>query len=147
VSRSNLLAGRTYSIEEQSLAPKLTWQPNARVRGSARFKYTEKQNAGELGGEHAAVKDLGTEFRFNATDKGTVQVNGNLVDISYDGTVDSSLGTEMLSGLKPGTNVTWSLAVQRRISDHLQVDLTYNGRSSPGVPVVHVGGAQVRAFF
>lgn len=146
-SRSNLLAGRTYSIQEQSAAPKLTWQPNARVRGMARFKYTEKHNSGEFGGERALVKDLGTEFRFNATDKGTVQVNANLVDIEYDGTVDSSLGTEMLNGLKPGTNVTWSLAVQRKVSDHLQVDLTYNGRSSPGAPAVHVGGAQVRAFF
>ncbi len=146
-STSNLLAGRTYSIQEQSAAPKLTWQPNARMRGTAQFKYTEKRNALEYGGELALVKNLGTEFRFNATDKGTVQLNANLVDIDYNGTVDSSLGTEMLNGLKPGTNMTWSVAVQRRISDHLQVDLTYNGRSSPGVTVVHVGGAQVRAFF
>ena len=80
-------------------------------------------------------------------DKGSLQVNANLVEINYDGTVDSSLGTEMLGGLKPGTNMTWSVALQRRISDHLQVDLTYNGRSSPGAPMVHVGGAQVRAFF
>jgi hypothetical protein len=146
-STSNLLAGRTYLIQEQSAAPKLTWQPNTRVRGMARFKYTGKHNSGEFGGEQALVKDLGTEFRFNATDKGTVQVNANLVEIDYDGTVDSSLGTEMLNGLKPGTNVTWSLAVQRKLSDHLQVDITYNGRSSPGAPAVHVGGAQVRAFF
>ena len=93
------------------------------------------------------MRDLGAEFRFNSPDKGTVQVNGNLVDISYSGTVDSSLGTEMLSGLKPGKNLTWSLSIQRRLSDHLQVDITYNGRSSPGSPTVHVGGAQVRAFF
>jgi hypothetical protein len=53
----------------------------------------------------------------------------------------------MLSGLKPGTNATWSATLQRRLSDHLQVDLTYNGRSSPGTSIVHVGGAQVRAFF
>ncbi len=146
-SASDLLTGRTYAITDRSAAPKLTWQPNTRMRGMLRFKYTGKQNKGELGGEQAEIRDLGTEFRFNTTDKGTVQLNANMVDIAYDGTVDSSLGTEMLSGLKPGTNWTWSLAVQRRISDHLQVDLTYNGRSSPGSPAVHVGGAQVRAFF
>lgn len=146
-SSSTVVAGRTYAIDEQSLAPKLTWQPNTRMRGMARFKYTEKHNAGELGGERAEVRDLGTEFRYNTADKGTVQVQANLVGIAYNGTVDSSLGTEMLSGLKPGTNITWSLAFQRRLSDHLQVDITYNGRSSPGIPVVHVGGAQVRAFF
>lgn len=146
-SRSDLLAGRTYAIQDRSTAPKLTWQPNARMRGMLRFKYTDKLNAGELGGEHAEVKDLGTEFRFNAVDKGTVQINANLVEIRYNGTVDSSIGTEMLSGLKPGTNMTWGVAVQRKLNDHLQVDLTYNGRSSPGTPAIHVGGAQVRAFF
>jgi len=146
-SQSDLLAGRNYAIDDQSAAPKLTWQPNTRMRGMVRFKFTEKQNKEELGDERAEIRDLGAEFRFNAAGKGTLQMNANLVDISYDGTVDSSLGTEMLSGLKPGTNVTWSLAIQRRLSDHLQVDLTYNGRSSPGAPAVHVGGAQVRAFF
>ncbi|MGB3524726.1 MAG: hypothetical protein WBB32_02040 [Flavobacteriales bacterium] len=146
-SSSDLLAGRNYAIDEQSAAPKLTWQPNTRMRGMVRLKYTDKHNKDELGGEKANIRDLGTEFRFNSAGKGSLQVNANLVDITYDGTVDSSLGTEMLSGLKPGTNVTWSLTIQRRLSDHLQVDLTYNGRSSPGAPAVHVGGAQVRAFF
>jgi len=146
-SNSDLLLGRTFAIKDQSTAPKLTWQPNTRMRGSLRFKYTDKRNDEDLGGERAEVRDLGAEFRFNSPDKGTVQVNGNLVDISYSGTVDSSLGTEMLSGLKPGKNLTWSLSIQRRLSDHLQVDITYNGRSSPGSPTVHVGGAQVRAFF
>jgi hypothetical protein len=76
-----------------------------------------------------------------------VQATANVVRISYDGEVNSSLGNEMLSGLKPGNNVTWSLIFQRTLSDHLQIDLSYNGRSSEGTPTIHVGGAQVRAFF
>lgn len=146
-SSSDLLSGRNYAIAERSAAPKLTWQPGTRMRGTVRFKYTDKHNQAELGGERALLRDLGLEYRLNVPDKGSVQVTGNLVEISYNGAVDSSLGTEMLGGLKPGTNITWSLGLQRRISDHLQVDLTYNGRSSPGTPTVHVGGAQVRAFF
>jgi hypothetical protein len=57
------------------------------------------------------------------------------------------LGNELLGGLKPGTNMTWSLSVQRNLSNNLQVDITYNGRRSDDVPIIHVGGAQVRAFF
>lgn len=147
VNNSDLLSGRTYAIDQRSGKPKLTWQPSTSVRALVQFKYTEKRNQAELGGEKADIKDLGAEFRYNAAGRGSIQVNANLVDITYDGTVDSSLGTEMLAGLKPGTNVTWSVGIQRRLSDHLQVDLTYNGRRSEGVPVVHVGGAQVRAFF
>ncbi len=146
-SRSDVMTGRNYTITEKSTAPKLTWQPNTRMRGSVRFKYTEKKNQADLGGQSATLRDLGAEYRLNVADKGSFQMNANLVEIAYDGTVDSSLGMEMLAGLKPGTNVTWNLTLQRRISDHLQVDITYNGRSSPGTSVVHVGGAQVRAFF
>jgi hypothetical protein len=69
------------------------------------------------------------------------------VDITYGGTVNSALGNEMLTGLKPGLNGTWALIIQRRLSDHLQLDLTYNGRHSLGVPITHVGGVQVRAYF
>lgn len=147
VNNSDLLSGRTYAIDQRAGKPKLTWQPGTSVRALVQFKYTEKRNRMELGGEQADIKDLGAEFRYNTAGKGSIQVNANLVDITYNGVVDSSLGTEMLAGLKPGTNVTWSVGVQRRLSDHLQVDLTYNGRRSEGVPVVHVGGAQVRAFF
>lgn len=147
VSNSTLLAGRRFTIRERGGAPKLTWQPNTRLRGVLRFNYSEKANEAELGGEGAVLRDLGAEFRWNTADKGSLQCSANLVEISYDGTVDSSLGTEMLKGLKPGTNITWNVTLQRRLSGHLQMDLMYNGRSSPGVPVVHVGGAQVRAFF
>lgn len=147
LSNSDGLLGRTFAITDRSLAPKLTYQPNSRVRANIRFKYSEKKNSADLGGEQAEIGDLGAEVRYNTPSKGSLQVNANIVDITYNGTVDSSLGTEMLSGLKPGTNLTWGATLQRRLSDHLQVDLTYNGRSSPGNNVVHVGGAQVRAFF
>ena len=147
LSNSQGLLGRTYAIADRSMAPKVTWQPNTRMRANLRFKYTERNNDIDLGGEHADISDLGAEFRYNTPSKGSLQVNANIVDITYNGTVDSSLGTEMLGGLKPGTNLTWGASLQRRLSDHLQVDLTYNGRSSPGNSLVHVGGAQVRAFF
>lgn len=146
-SRSDLLAGRTYAIDQRATRPKLTWQPNTSLRISSQFKYTEKKNRAEFGGEQATIQDIGLELRWNTAGKGSIQVNGNIVDIAYDGNISSSLGNEMLSGLKPGTNSTWALIIQRRLSDHLQVDLTYNGRRSEGTPVVHVGGAQVRAYF
>jgi hypothetical protein len=79
--------------------------------------------------------------------KGSILGTVNVVAITYEGEVNSSLGNEMLTGLKPGTNITWSVSIQRNLNNNLQVDFTYNGRSSEGVPMIHVGGAQVRAFF
>ncbi|MEO8589632.1 MAG: hypothetical protein ABI432_09700 [Flavobacteriales bacterium] len=144
---SDLLTGRTYSITQKGLKPRVTWQPNTSVRAILSFKYTEKNNREEFGGEQALLQDFGAEFRYNTAGKGSVLVNANLVDITFDGVANSSLGNEMLGGLKAGTNVTWGVSVQRNLSNNLQIDLTYNGRRSEGVPVIHVGGAQVRAFF
>ena len=144
---SDLLSGRTWAIDQQSLKPRVTWQPNTSLRAIASFKYTDKKNREEFGGQSVLVQDLGFEFRYNTAGKGSITATANLVDITFDGEVNSSLGNELLSGLKPGTNATWSVGVQRNLSNNLQLDLTYNGRRSEGVPMVHVGGVQVRAFF
>ncbi|MDX9751739.1 MAG: hypothetical protein RBT71_11705, partial [Flavobacteriales bacterium] len=144
---SDIMAGRTYAIAHRSVRPRITWQPGTALRAIVYCKFTDKANRAEFGGERATMNDLGLEFRYNTPGKGSVQATANMVDIRYDGEVNSSLGTEMLAALKPGTNFTWSLSFQRNLSSNLQVDITYNGRSSEGVPVVHVGGAQVRAFF
>ena len=146
-SRSDLLQGRTFAIDLHAVRPKITWQPGTNMRVAVQYKYTEKKNRLELGGEQATIRDLGTEIRYNIAGKGSIQANANLIDIAYTGEQNSSLGNEMLGGLKAGANATWSLSIQRRLSDHLQIDLTYNGRHSANTPVIHVGGAQVRAFF
>jgi hypothetical protein len=146
-SASDILSGRTYVIDQQGLKPRVTWQPNTSLRAIAFFKYTEKKNLPEFGGEMAILQDLGLEFRYNTAGKGSFLVTANVVDIEFTGVVNTSLGNELLNGLRPGTNLTWSATIQRNLSNNLQVDLTYNGRRSEGLPVVHVGGAQVRAFF
>jgi hypothetical protein len=146
-SNSDAIEGRTFAVDQEGLRPRLTWQPSTRLRASATYRYQRKRNEEDLGGERSEQGDLGAELRFNAAGKGTLQFNANLVGITYDGTVNSVIGNEMLQGLRPGRNVTWSVSLQRRLSDHLQVDITYNGRDSEGAPTVHVGGAQVRAFF
>ena len=144
---SDLLTGRSWAITHEALRPRLTWQPNTSVRASLAYKATTKRNREEFGGQEAEISDLGLELRYSTAGKGSLQLAANMVRIGYDGEVNSALGNEMLTGLKPGTNATWSVSVQRNLSGNLQVDLSYNGRQSAGNPTVHVGGAQVRAFF
>ncbi|MBK8498330.1 MAG: hypothetical protein IPL52_05820 [Flavobacteriales bacterium] len=144
---SDLLTGRTWSIDQESIKPRVTWQPNTSLRAILGYKQTTKENKEEFGGQSATLQDLGIEFRYNTAGKGSITATANLVEIRFDGEVNSSLGNELLTGLKPGTNATWSVGIQRNLSNNLQIDLTYNGRRSEGVPTVHVGGAQVRAFF
>lgn len=144
---SDLLSGRSFDITQRGIKPKITWQPNTSFRAIGTFKYVEKQNRSEFGTGATIAQDLGIEARYNTVGKGSMLATVNLVDIRFEGQENTPLGNELLNGLRPGTNYTWSIAIQRNLSNNLQVDITYNGRRSEGLPIVHVGGAQVRAFF
>ena len=83
----------------------------------------------------------------NKATKGAMTVLFNYINISYDGEVNSSLGFEMLNGLKNGTNFTWNANFQRTLANNLQISLNYLGRKSEDNKAIHTGGVQVRAFF
>ncbi len=53
----------------------------------------------------------------------------------------------MLEGLQEGANMTWELTNQQNLSKHMQLSVSYNGRHSEDIPIIHTGGVQVRAFF
>lgn len=80
-------------------------------------------------------------------EKGALIGSFNVVIISFGGNPNSALGFEMLEGLLPGNNATWSLSYQRTLKNNLQVNINYNGRQSENTRTIHAGGIQVRAFF
>ena len=108
---------------------------------------SEKKNDANLGGERSTVYELGTTFKFNQAQKGSLQGGFKMVNITYTGIQNSTLGFEMLEGLKQGQNYTWNLGYQRSISKNLQLSIQYNGRKSENTKFIHAGGMEVRAFF
>ncbi|MBT6030555.1 MAG: hypothetical protein HOH13_09625, partial [Crocinitomicaceae bacterium] len=108
---------------------------------------TKKENTIDLGGEVAEIIDVGAELRLNKATKGSLTVLVNYIAIKYDGDVNSSLGFEMLNGLKNGSNFTWTVNFQRTLANNLQISLNYLGRKSTSNQAIHSGGIQVRAFF
>jgi hypothetical protein len=61
----------------------------------------------------------------------------------YSGDVLQSISYDVLEGLTPGKNATWSLQYQNQ-AQRLQWTVQYNGRQSPGRAIVHTGMVQVR---
>ncbi len=53
----------------------------------------------------------------------------------------------MLEGLQPGTNYTWNLTLQKKISSYLDINFNYLGRKSEITKTVHTGTIQLRASF
>lgn len=144
---SDFLTARNYDLVEQSLDGEASWQPSPAFRASLLATVDAKTNAAEFGGEKSSSTTIGAALKMSDITKGSFQAEFNYVSIEYDGMSNTSLSFEMLQGLLPGNNFTWSASAQRKVSKNLQLNVIYNGRSSEGSRVIHSGGAQVRAFF
>ena len=144
---SDFLDSRNYRLLEQSIESDLSWQPSPAFRLSVLGSVVSKSNDPIFGGEQSSSTSIGAALKLSDISKGVFQTEFNYVSIDYTGDGNNSLAFEMLQGLLPGNNFTWTATAQRKVSKNLQLNLIYNGRSSEGNNAIHSGGAQVRAFF
>jgi hypothetical protein len=146
-NRSGFFSARNYYIVGYETEQRLSYQPSTLFRLSGIYRYSEKKNAIEGGFQQAFVNSYGIEVRYNETEKGSLTGRVDYLKILFNDAENSAVAYEMLNGLSKGDNYTWELAYQRNLNDNIQVSINYNGRKTPGTPPVHIGGAQVRAFF
>ena len=99
------------------------------------------------GGEKAVGNTAGLDLKYNVANKGSFQAKFNFILIAFDGTQNTPVAFEMQEGLRTGQNYTWGISYQRTLSNNMQLNVNYDGRKSPDVKTVHVGGVQVRLFF
>ncbi len=144
---SQFFASRNYHIEIMETEPKLSYQPSTSFRISTLFKYTEKENTAPGGFQKATVQDYALELKFNKLSKGSFNARFDYLYITYNDEENTPISFEMLNSLRPGQNITWSASYQQNLSGNIQISFTYDGRSAPNTKIVHIGGAQVRAFF
>ncbi len=144
---SQFFKSRNYRIEFYDLEQKLNFQPSTAFRVSAIYKFTNKQNIGEGGFQKTNISDYALEIRYNESDKGSFNLRADFLTISYNDIESSAIAYEMLNALRSGNNYTWTISYQRNLTGNIQISINYDGRKSPNSNVVHLGGAQVRAFF
>lgn len=149
-NNSKFFTTRNYLIAYFESEPKISFQPNASFRTSVSYKYSEKKNTLTVSGIPQAkttAQNFGSEFKYNALNKGSLTVKANFILIFYNDAENTPLAYEMLEGLKVGKNFTWSAGYSRTLANNIQLTLSYDGRQSPGIKIIHTGNAQVRAFF
>jgi len=144
---SQFFSTRNYRITYFEAEPRISYQPGTTFRVSLIYRYSEKKNLADLGGENTVLQKMGIELRLTKASKGGLTAEFNYFRIAYDGTVSSTIGYEMLEGLKPGENFTWKAGWQQSLGASLQLTLGYEGRKTPDNKPIHTGTAQVRAMF
>lgn len=143
---SEYFSTRDYLIKAYESENKLNFQPNTVFRVSAIYKYTEKRNIA-AGNEQSFLNSYALELKYNQTEKGSLTARFDFIQVVTNSEQYSPVTYEMLNGLNPGDNYTWEVSYQRNLNSNIQISINYNGRKSTTSNIVHLGGAQIRAYF
>ena len=148
-SQSNFLESKNFRILSRELTPELAYQPNTRLRFTGTYQLALRENRFTASDDEqeATFNELGLETKLSQVGKRTVTGNFRFVNIQYNGEVNSYIGYEILNALRPGNNLTWSLNLQQRLSNGLNISFNYDGRKANGVGAVHTGRTQVSVLF
>jgi len=137
---------RNFDLNTNSLNPKLSYLLNRQTRFDVFYQFLNKENIlGEM--EVLDQQKIGVSFAYNNVQKISISGEFNYIDNAFSGSAFSPVAYTMLEGLQPGTNFTWNLLFQKRITKYLDANLSYFGRKSETSNAIHTGTIQLRAYF
>jgi hypothetical protein len=156
---STYLAARNYRLLIYAIQPEISYQPTPAFRLTGTYVRTFKQNTLDAllptlptptpaETNPGTFDDLGLETRLSQVSKRTVSSAIHYTRVKFDGTDPNSVvAIEILNALRPGSNFTWNLNVEQRLSNGLNITLAYDGRKASGLNTVHTGRMQVAVLF
>jgi hypothetical protein len=145
-SISENFASKNYDIDEGNIFPKLSYLLNDNVRFDVFYQYTSKHNTiGNL--ETLKQQNYGASFSFLNFQKMSIIGEINYFSNNFVGNSNTPVAYQMMEGLQPGKNYTWSLLAQKKITSFLDLNLNYQGRKSETSKVIHTGSVQLKAYF
>ncbi|ARN78668.1 hypothetical protein BST97_12075 [Nonlabens spongiae] len=145
-SSSENFPNRNFKIDENLIKPQISYLFNDSNRIDLFFEYQDKKNeVNDLA--TLSQSNLGVTWSFNESQK--YAINGELryVNNVFEGVAFSPAGFQMLEGLQPGSNLTWNLLFQKKLTSYLDLNLNYNGRGTESSRTVHNGSVQLKAYF
>ena len=110
--------------------------------------YAINTKANTIGDEETLTRhDLGMGFSFSKASKLSLNAEIKYIKNDFTGSAFSPVAYQILEGLQPGSNFTWNLLAQKRLTQFLDLNLSYFGRKSESTRTIHTGTVQLRAFF
>jgi hypothetical protein len=145
-SLSENFTNRNYTIDETRLQPKLSYLFNENAQFDIFYQYTLKDNTeGNL--EALTQNNYGMSFTYNNAQKIALTGEFNFFQNAFEGNANTPVAYQMLEGLQPGKNFTWSLLAQKKLTKFLDLNLNYFGRKTETSRTIHTGTVQLKAYF
>jgi hypothetical protein len=128
------------------LQPKLSYYYTENSYFSIFFEQKTKENSiGNL--EVLNATKFGGTLNYITNQKNSLKAEFNYFKNNFKGTANSPVAYQMMEGLQPGKNYTWSLLFQRKLNSYLNLNINYLGRKSETSNTIHTGTVQLKAFF
>ncbi|GAA4280548.1 hypothetical protein [Gaetbulibacter aestuarii] len=145
-STSENFSSRSFNFNEGLFNPKLSYLFNENSRFDVFFQQASKNNTiGNL--ESLKQQKYGMSFSFANPRSGAINGEFNYFSNGFTGNANTPVAYQMLEGLQPGKNFTWSLLAQKKLTDFLDLNLSYFGRKTPTSKTIHTGSVQLKAYF
>ena len=148
---STYLTARNYRLLQYSVQPELSYQPSPALRLTTTYLHTTKQNTqeGPFADTRGVFDEFGFETRISQVSKRTITTAVRYTGVTLNdmSAISSVVGQEILNALRPGSNFTWNLNLEQRLSNGLNVTVSYDGRKASGSNTVHTGRMQVAVLF
>jgi len=145
-SKSERFSSRNYRLENVEVNPKLSYLYSKNSRFEMLYHFKNKENQ-LIGQEVLTSHTLGANFIFAKSRKYALNSSVNIVLNTFEGGLNSPVAYQMLEGLQPGTNYTWNISLQKKITSYLDLNFNYLGRKSETSKAIHTGTVQLRASF
>ncbi len=148
-TNNNQFENRNYEIDRKSAEPSLSYIRGTNFRVTGGYKFSEKQNAVQFGGEKAISHSMLAETKYNILQ--SASVTGKFTFENFEYTSQKSGQTTvsyiMLDGLMPGKNYLWNIMLTKRLMNNLELNFQYDGRKPGAGRTVHTGRATLTALF
>lgn len=145
-STSQNFSSRNFDLDTYDIEPKVSYLLNQRTRFDLSYQRANKANQ-LMEFEELTQNQIGFSFAYNNVQQISISGGLSYIENQFEGSPFSPVAYTMLEGLQPGTNFTWNLLFQKRITKFLDANLSYFGRKSENTNAIHTGTIQLRAYF
>ena len=144
-SNTENFTNRNFSLDQTLINPRLSYFFNDNIRFDVFYQNRFTENT--TGVERLNQQNYGTSFTLNSQQKSAITGEFNFFSNDFSGNANTPVGFQLLEGLQPGRNLTWSLIAQKKLTKFLDLNVNYMGRTSESSRTIHTGSVQLRAFF
>ena len=137
---------KNYNLDQFKINPKMTYLFNESNRLNFYYQfYKNKNTIGNL--ESLKQQKIGISCAISNAEKLNFMSEFNYFNNSFKGNPNSIIGYILMEGLQEGSNYTWSISAQKKLTKFLDLNLSYFGRKSESSNTIHNGNIQLRAIF